>query len=328
MDTQSPPTTHQAGAAFTDPGKRVDRRRLLAGSLVTGVVAAGAARITGAQDDTATPVATPDTTPDATPGGTPAVDTNRTGAAETDQALAEEAIARADAIISSVGMDRDSVASSTDVSDIDSILTQAGIHRDRAQTVLASGSEPEAVREAMVAGATAWAARLLLEARLSYPGLPSQDVRTSRELVRTHENIVAVSADAASATDANVGFFIANAQQLYASAFELYSDGAFAQAAGTAQAATSLGRIAAFLTTDASMIGRDHLHRGGADDRGMGPFGDMRDSGWPGADDRGMGPFGGMRGPGWPGADRWDDPKNDSFEAEDQEPITVPAPDF
>lgn len=300
MDTESPRTGHQAGAVVTSPGGRVDRRRLLAGSLVTGIVAAGAARIAGAQDDPATP----DATPDATPGG----DTSAIGVAESDQAQAEEAIARADAVISSVRMDRDSVASSTDVSGVDSILAQAGIHRDRAEAALASGSG-EPVREGMVASATAWTARRLLEARLTYRGLPSQDVWTSRELVRAYENIAAVSTDAASTSDENASFFVANAQQLYASAFDLYSGGAFAQAAGTAQAATSLARIAAFLTTDASMIGRGGLHRGGAKDGRMGPLGGMRDSVWP-------------------GADRWYDLVNDPFDAEDQEPVTVPAPDF
>lgn len=304
MDTQSPRTGHQPNAVVTSPDGLVSRRRLLAGSLASTVVAAGAFRIAGAQDDPATP--------DATPGGTPAVDTNGTAAAGTDQALAEEAVTRADAIIRSVRTDRDSVASSNAVSDVDPILSQADIHHDRAEAALASGTEPEAVREATVAGAAARTARLLLEARLSYPGLPSQDVRTSRGLVRAYEDIAAVSADAGSATDANVGFFITNAQQLYASASDLYAGGAFAQAAGTAQAATSLARIATLLMADPSMIGGGWPRRGGGNGarRGLG------------------GENGGRMGPGWPGTDQRDDLVNGPFGAEDQEPVPVPAPDF
>lgn len=306
MDTQSARTNDQTDPVLVRPGGFLDRRRLLAGSLATGIVAAGAFRIAQAQDEDAA-------TPDATSTGTPEVETDRTADSGNDDALADEALTRADAVIGSVQADRDSVASGIDITDVDAILIQAGIHRDRAEAAIASGTKLEGVGEALVAGATARAARMLIDARLRYPGLPSQQTRSSRELVRAHETIGAVSTAAATTADTNVSFFIANAQDLYASAYDLYGGGAFAQAAGTASTATSLARIVTLLMADRSTIGRDHMHRGGRDGGRKGPRGGAR---------------GGMAGPDWPGVDQRNDADGPPFGAEDDEPVTVPAPEF
>lgn len=295
MNTQSPGTGQPDDVTASSPRRVIDRRRLVAGSLATGVITASAFQIAGAQDDTATP--------DATPGGTPEATTGDA------TALAEEALARADAVILSVQADRDAVASSTDLTEVDAILTQASVHRDLGRGAITAGTIPEAVRQAIVAGGTAHASRMLLKARLSYPGLPSQESRSSRALARTFEEIAAVTADAASATDTNVDFFIANAQDLYTSAYDLYGGGAFAQAAGTGRAAGLLARIATLLMVDASTLGNGGMRRGG----GM------------------VRPQGGMAGADWPGdlrGNRRGDVDDDAPAAEDGEPVTVPAPEF
>lgn len=280
-------------------GGMLHRRRLLAGSLATGVIAVGALRIAGAQDDSATPDATLDATPTAGQDET-VVDAN-------NQVLAEEMLARADDIILSVQTDRNSVTSGGDLSGVDAILAQASAHRDLARQALDAETVTEAVRQAVVAGATARAARVLLEARLSYPGLPSQEIRSSRELARAHEHIAAASTNAASAsaTGTNVDFFIANAQDLYTSAYDLYGTSAFAQASRTAQAASALARIADLLMVDDLGLGNGVMARGGPGRAGH-----------PGHS--GMRPLPVL--PGLPGLD------DDAMEGE--EPVTVPAPEF
>lgn len=281
MATQSSPNERHADTPASSLGGMLDRRQLLAGSLATGVVTA--------------------------------VETDQTAVSGNDDALSDEALTRADAMIRSVQTDRDSVADGIEITDVDAILTQAGIHRDRAEAAIASGTELEGVREALVADATARAARMLIDARLRYPGLPSQQTRSSRELVRAHETIGAVSTAATAAADTNVSFFIANAQDLYASAYELYGGGAFAQAAGTASTATSLARIVTLMMADRSTIGREYMHRGGRDGGRMGPGGGARS---------------GMAGPDWPGVDQRNDADGRPGGAADDEPVTVPGPEF
>lgn len=310
MDTKSSPNERHADTPASSLGGMLHRRQLLAGSLATGVVAAGAFRIAQAQVEDAA-------TPDATSTGTPAVETDQTAVSGNDDALSDEALTRADAMIRSVQTDRDSVAAGIDITDVDAILTQAGIHRDRAEAAIASGTELEGVREALVAGATARAARMLIDARLRYPGLPSQQTRSSRELVRAHETIGAVSTASTTAADTTVSFFIANAQDLYASAYELYGGGAFSQAAGTASTATSLARIVTLMMADRSTIGRDYMHRDGRDGGRMGPGGGAN-----------SGARGGMAGPDWPGVDQRNDADGPPFGADDDEPVSVPAPEF
>lgn len=293
MDSQSPRTGRPVDEIAPRLGGMLHRRRLLAGSLATGVVTMGALRIAGAQDDTATPQATTDATPTDGQDET-VIDTN-------NGVLAEEMLARADAIILSVQTDRDSVTSGGDMSDVDAILAQASAHRDLARQAIDAAAAAEAVRQAIVAGATARAARELLEARLSYPGLPSQEIRSSRELARAHEQIAAASTDAASATGTNVDFFIANAQELYTSAYDLYGAGAFARASRTALAASALARIAGLLMVDDLGLGSGVMARGG--------FGRSRR---PGVRPR----------LGLPGLD------DDAPDMDGDEPVTVPAPEF
>lgn len=308
MDTPSPETGQSAEPAATPTGGAITRRRLLAGSLATGVIAAGTLGIARAQDDPATPTGTTDSTdatPDAATGGsasTPATDTT----------LSDEALARADEVIAAVQTDRDAAAASVDVADVDAILAQAGIHRDLGAEAAAAGTTAEAVRQAMVAAATARSARVLLEARLSYPGLPSQEVRSSRLLAATFEEITGVSADVAGTTDANVQFFVTMAQDLYAQAYDLYGSGAYAQASRTAVAAGSLAGTVSLLTSDLSAAGDGGL-RGGRDRQG----GMMR---------RGGLAAGGR--PGGLGEDRLGRDGEATPTGDDSGPVEVPAPEF
>jgi len=96
-----------------------------------------------------------------------------------------------------------------------------------------------------------------------------------------------------------VDFFIANAQDLYTSAYDLYGAGAFAQASRTAQAALALARVAGLLMAD------DFGPGSGV----MAGFGHFRRLG--------MRPHPGLLGL-----------EDDAPDMDDDEPVTVPAPEF
>ena len=240
------------------PPGRVNRRTLVAGAAgIAGVAGAGIFGIARAQDDTATPDAATDSPADAT--GTP----DAPSASET--AFATDALDRVEEVIVSVEADRDAAGSGIDLSEVDILIEQAGVHRDLAQTAIDAGDNAEAVRQAFVATGAARAARALIETSLDHPGLPSDEDRASRTLARIHAGIVAVTEEAASATDPNVGFFVSHAQMLYTSAYDLHQTGAFAQAWGTGRVAGDLAWIAMVLTPHVSQIGAGRGARGGGD---------------------------------------------------------------
>jgi len=274
--------------------------------MVAGLAGAGVFRIARAQDDAGTPDATTD---GSMSSGTPEAASGQ-DTAQDDAAFVTAAIGRADEVIASVQADRDAVASDIDTTEIDSLIAQAGVHRDLAASSIDSGDNSEAIRQAFVATATAKAARELIETSLGYAGLPSEEARASRALARVHEQIVAVTAESASATDPNVEFFVTHAQTLYTASYDLHGTGAYAQAIGTGRVAGGLVRIATALMADISQIG---FGRGG---RGGGLFGGGR---------RGPG-RGGLGMPGMPGgvvsAGPDDGPDTDAT------PVPVPAPDF
>lgn len=288
-----------------DAWSKMNRRTLVAGTVVAGLTGAGIVRIARAQDDAATPDATPEVTTDvSTSSGTPEATFDQ-DTAPNDAAFAASAIGRADEVIASVQADRDTVASDLDTTEIDNLLGQAGIHRDLANT---ASDNAEAIRQAFVAVATARAARELIETSLGYAGLPSEEVRASRILDRVHETIVAVTEESASATDANVEFFVSHAQTLYATAYDLHGTGAYAQAIGNGRVAGRLAWIATALMADISQIGPER--RG----RGEGIFSEGRR----------------RRGRGLPGDTAGDDLDGGSDDGSDTDvtPESVPAPDF
>ncbi len=296
---------------------RFNRRMLVtstAAAGLAGVTGVGLLRIAQAQDGAATPDPTTDaTTDEASSTGTPGATSGN------DTTFASVAIDRVNEAIASVQADRDAAGSDIDFTEIDSLITRAGIHRDLVQTALDASDNAEAVRQAFVAVGSARAARALIETGLDHPGLPSDEVRASRTLTRVHAGIVAVTADAASATDPNVAFFVSHAQTLYTTAFDLNETGAFAQATGTGRVAGDLARIAIVLT---SHIGQIDVGRGGY---GGGLFGGGR---------RGPG-HGGLGVPGMPGMpgmggmfDKKMDRALDDGSDTDATPEAVPAPEF
>lgn len=291
------------------PGSRLNRRRLVAGTVVAGVTGAGIFEIARAQN-TATPEATSGVgTPEATSGQ----DTE-----QGEATFATSALAWADEVIASVQADRDAVTSDIDTTEVDSLITQAGVHRDLAQTAIDGGDNTEAIRQAFVAAASAQAARELIETSLGYPGLPSQEARASQILASVHERVTAVTTDSATATDPNVEFFVTHAQTLYTAAYDLYGTGAFAQAIGTVHVSGELARIATALMADISQVHSIRDARGGLfgdDRRGT----DRGGPGMPGLPGGGLGPGPGLgQGPDDPG----EGPDSDAT------PVPVPAPDF
>lgn len=255
---------------LSSPRHGMNRRRLVAGSVAAGVTGVGLFRLVRAQDDTATPDAASD---QATSSGTPEASTGE-ATQQDDATFASAALDRVDEAIASVAADRDAVASDIEVTDIDGLIDQAGVHRDLAQAALDVGDNVEARRQAFVAVASAHAARELIETRLGYAGLPTQEAAASRTLTRIQERIAAVAEESASATDVNVEFFVSQAQALYTAAHDLYGTGAYAQAIGTGRVAGTLAGIATALMVDASQIGlgRGGMFGGGRRGPGRGGF--------------------------------------------------------
>lgn len=303
----------------SEPRTGMNRRKLVAGTAVAGLSGAGIFRIARAQDDAGTPDATAD---EATSSGTPEATTGQ-DTEQDDATVAAAAIARADEVITSVGADRDAIASDIDTTEIDSLIDQAGVHRDLATSSIAAGDNAEAIRQAFVAVATARSARELIETGLGYAGLPSEEVRASRTLARVHETIVAVTEESASATDPNVEFFVSHAQALYTTAYDLHGTGAYAQAIGNGRVAGRLAWIATALMADISEVGQNGIGRGGRGGRGDAIFGGDRRG--PGRG--GPGVPGGRMGPGDRAGDDLDDALDDGSDT-DATPEPVPAPEF
>jgi hypothetical protein len=293
-DASTPQATTHEGGAMSDNG--VTRRRVLAGALGAGLATA-AARIGLAQDDAATPEAGSAADPAASPEANP--DTG-TGGQSSDGAAADaaEAIGQATAAIAAAQQDRDAVADQIDPQTVDRLLAQATGMRDQAQTLADAGDGDQAWRIARAVAATAKTATDLVEARLIAAGLPSQEAPASRVLAEAHAAIQGATDETASATDADVQAYVANAQELYQGAFDLFGTGAFSQATATARVAADLARIGLALASPEARFGAGRGREGGRGGRGDGR--------------------GGGRGDG-PG--RGSDPESD-------EPVTVPEPGF
>ena len=291
---------------MTDPssGTNLSRRRMLAGTLGAGLATATVFQIGRAQVESSTPEASPTTDATTRTGDdTPGMLTDR----------ATTAIEWATETITAVQGDRDTVAGQIDATTIDSLLTQATGLRNRAQQAAAGGDEDGALRLAFAAWGTANAASDAIKAQQTYAGLPSQEAPASRTLANAYEMVQAVSEETASATDTDVTFAVSTAQAFYASAYELYTGGAYARATATARASTGLARGAWFLANDEEIFGFDEPRGGGRREVFGGPGG-------PGLDRNGRG--GGLRLPGHmigPG---------DIEEADRGEPVTVPEPEF
>lgn len=300
---------HEGGDCTMIHPTTMTRRRIVAGTAGLGLAATLGLSAVRAQDE-ATPEPTTgsvgesiaDATPAAGVGGQTDDDLTDDDAAESGEQVAER-IAAATETIETIQSDLAAVATEIETPQIDELLARAVDLRDRAQTAL-DGGDDGAIRLARGAHATARAAGDLLRAELTYPGLPSQEVAASRILAAAFERIEAVGAEIGDSTDADVGLSLTSAQTIYATAFDRYGAGAYAQAAATARVGAELAAIAVAF----------------ADDDGFGFDGGR---GGPG-DGRGRRARGGFDG-GTPGGGNDDDAQ---FETAEDEPTTVPSPDF
>jgi len=213
----------------------VTRRRAL-GVAGAGLMTAGLVRLAGAQTTTGTPEASPETTPSTGTSGTAAQATNDTAA------LIDAAIQHATDAITSVTADRDAVASEIQPQTTDAVLDQATTAHDAAREA-AGSDDARAFRLAHAAIATALSARRLIIAQLTYAGLPSQEAAASRTLARAHELISAISDETGGASELDTAFYVTTAQELYATAYDDYSNSAYARAAATAKAAVTLVQV-------------------------------------------------------------------------------------
>ena len=232
--------------------RQVNRRRILVGMTAAGLAAAVGGSFARAQvatpiaDDSATPSA--DTTP---------------GADEWSNALS-----RVDEEIASAQADRDAIASQTDVTVVDELLSLATALRNQASSASSGSDDILTLRLARGASAAAQAAVELIKAQMADYGLPSQQARASRILERANEVIEAFSSEVSGSTDANVTTAIQLAQRLYQTAYDRYNAGTYAEAMGTASVAAKLARIAAMLSGSLERRGRGRGRRWGERERG------------------------------------------------------------
>jgi hypothetical protein len=248
--------------------------QLLGGAVGTCLAAAIGVSAVVAQEATPTPSAS--ATPSATTGQPPNPEFG--GTAEEKTALAE-AVQRVSDTIAAVQKDRDAAAGKTDLGTVDALLAQAGKLRDEAKAALQTADVSKAPRQLLVANEEAMAAEALIRAQLAAYGLPSQQAGASRTLVAAYNVIDEVSGRTASTTDQDSASLVTTAQGLYKAAYDLYNAGTYAQAAGTAEVAARVARLADVLTSDlatvpgpgqAIEIGPQKGHRGDGFGRGQG----------------------------------------------------------
>lgn len=277
------------------PQAGLNRRAVMAGAAAVGLAITGAStsylRLAGAQDDTATPTA--EATDEAT-DATPETSTSPDGDTSRATALLQEASIR----LAEVQADREAVAAEIETATVDEVLSQARLLLDEAQAGLDGGDEAGAVRLAAGSWQTAQAGRDLIVAQLSYAGLPSQQAAASRVLARAYERIETV---ATGTTSTDVGFYVTTAQAVYQVSYEQYTSSAWAQALANGRAISGLLEAASILAGSGgaglgSGDGPSMFGEGGMDRNGRGR--DMQL------------PMDVQPGPG------------------DEEPETVPAPDF
>ncbi len=224
----------------------------LAASVVAGLGMAAA------QDSAATS--------DISSAATPPATSDRSGR-ENDELDVTAMIDQATTMVSEVSTDRDAVSVQIDTATVDDLLAHASDLIGRAQATSASDAN-QPVRLLSGAVATAEAAHELLEARLTYAGLPSQEGRASRTLAAAYEQIDAVSGPSSSTSDVDTSFYVTTAQALYGEAFDLYGAGSFNQASETAATAARIAATGGFLAGSSSWP--DEGMRGS---RGMPGFG-------------------------------------------------------
>ena len=233
-----------------------DRRSVIAGSLATGIAitTAGHAFAQDATPDAATP---PEDTLERPDSGGPD--------------LHEEFIDRLNRQMTTLETDLEAVRADIDPSTIDAAVTYAKDLLDQTQSLLDASNNEEAIRFGIATQSAIESASLLIDAQLSYAGLPSDQNWSSRVLASTYAFIDQLTTNIAdSASGIDVSFPVETAQSTYSEAYDLYNTGSWAQAGTTGRAATRLGMVATVLTGtgDAvfSVMGPDdRWHRRGDD---------------------------------------------------------------
>jgi hypothetical protein len=250
---QHPTAVSQNNEPDGPPSKRRIDRRTLAIAAGTGIVTIGAWRVGLAQtnDDADS---TPQVTDSATPTAGEAPDTF-------DAERLADVLENIDADLAWVQADRDAVASSIDTATVDVVLADAENQRVAAQTALDGDDAESAMRYAGGARLEVQAASTLIEAQLSYAGLPSQESQAGRALTRAYEVIIRSGEAAGSDGDVDISFQVATAQELYGTAYEHYGNGSFAQAALTASGAADLAQAGLVLVGEGG-FGGDGMFRG------------------------------------------------------------------
>jgi hypothetical protein len=192
-----------------------------------------------AQDDAvvATPAAE-SSVENATP---PAIAAN--GAGAFDKAQLTESIQQLTDVIAVVQKDRDSVANTIDLTEIDALLAKATELRDSAKATLQTDDVSTAPQAIFTGLQSAGAAHGLIKAGVEAYGLPSQQAHASRVLVQAYYAIDEITSGLKPDADANATFFAETAKRLYSNAFELYNAGTYTQAEQTAAVAQQVATI-------------------------------------------------------------------------------------
>jgi hypothetical protein len=219
-----------------------DRRKALAGAVVAGVGAAATVGLVYAQEST--PEASPSTGDEATPDAS----SNDTGRAQVDL----EAL---NASLELVQGDLDAVRDQINATTIEFLLAQATDLIAQIQAASDAGTTDGVQRDAFAAIALLHAISTLIRAQITYPGLPSEEARSSQTLARAFETIEEAGTVAGSARDVDTSFYITTAQSTYTAAYDLYTAGSWTQAALTAKSASEVAAATVLTSTAEERFG-------------------------------------------------------------------------
>lgn len=218
--------------------------------------------------------------------------------------LIEAEFQRVELMIQTVMNDRSVVASTGNSATVDTLLTNAEALLGDARVALNSGNYLQARGLSRAAAESANAAGALMRAQMADYGLPSQQAQASRELVDAYYAVQEITGRSANLTGVDVSFYVTAAQDLYTDAYDLYNAGTYEQAMQTAHVARQIGRIANTIWEANGLI--------------SGPGGP------------GLGGPGGPAGPslGGPGGPPLGGPGIGGEDLTNQQPLTVPLPEF
>ena len=190
--------------------RRLDRRTFAAVAAGSGVAGVGIARLAFAQTSASTPEAST---------STPEAGETEEDAPSGDHAdRSTELLAAFDDELASIQADVTAAGSGIDATTITAVLDDAQKQKTAAEAAVTGSDTETAMRTGFAAAGELRVARILLEAQLSYAGLPSQEQRSARILSAVYGQIIAAGDAAAADSSVDIAFQVSTAQSVYTQA--------------------------------------------------------------------------------------------------------------